>query len=132
MWRPARWIETRQPLDVKPAEGTTKTGPSKSTRNSVLDSEHLWTPPRGSFLPWAEGDRVCPGKKFSAVELVGALTALFARGWRVEVVREEGETEEQARGRCREVIRDSGLKLLIEMLHPERVGLRWVRKEGAD
>lgn len=117
MWRPARWIEITPPTNNESEEG------------SVLDRETLSTPPRGSFVPWADGDRVCPGKKFAQVELVGALNALFAGGWRVEPVREtEGESMEAARGRVKGAIRDSGMVLLVEMLHPEKVGLRWVRR----
>ncbi|MCJ1479173.1 hypothetical protein MMC13_007857 [Lambiella insularis] len=88
------------------------------------------TPPHGAFLPWADGDRVCPGKKFAQVELVGALSALFADGWRVQPVCEGGEGAEAARGRVKGAIRDSGMVLLVEMLHPERVGLQWVREGG--
>ena len=113
-WRPARWIET--------------TPEGHGASDSVFDREHLTTTPRGSFMPWSDGDRVCPGRKFSHVELVGALTALFADGWRVEPVRQVRESMEAAQERTKDVIRDSGLVLLVEMLHPERVGLRWVRK----
>lgn len=107
VWRPSRWIETTPRNDKE---------------------ETLFIPPHGAFLPWADGDRVCPGKKFAQVELVGALSALFAGGWRVEPVCEEGESGEAARERVEDVIKDSGMVLLVEMLHPERVGLRWVRR----
>lgn len=120
VWRPTRWIKT------------TPTPDSKGKGDSIFDRESISSPPPGSFLPWADGERVCPGKKFAQVELVGAVSALFAGGWRVEPVREEeGESMEAARGRVKGIIKDSGMVLLIEMLHPERVGLRWVRrKEG--
>lgn len=78
-------------------------------------------------MPWSEGDRACPGKKFVQVELLGAMTALFA-DYKVEPVPEAGESMEMARERTMEVIKDSGAVLLIEMLHPERVGLRWVKR----
>lgn len=117
VWRPRRWIETSLPTNNDGKGG------------SVFDRESLFTPHRGAFVPWADGDRVCPGKKFAQVELVGALSALFAGGWRVEPVREtEGESMEAARGRVKAAIKDSGMVLLVEMLHPEKVGLRWVRR----
>ena len=59
---------------------------------------------------------------------MGAVSALFAGGWRVQPVREGGESFAGARRRVEEAIEDSGMVLLIEMLRPERVGLRWVRK----
>ena len=93
LWRPGRWIKTTPPAPDAGSEGNGR---------SVFDRESLSTPPRGSFLPWADGDRVCPGKKFAQVELVGALSALFAGGWRVEPVREwEGESMDAARGRVK-------------------------------
>ena len=118
VWRPARWIQ---------ASGTD----TPTTGSTIFDRETVWSPPRGSFLPWAEGDRACPGKKFAHVELVGALTALFGSGWRIEPVK-EGETEsiQDARKRVQSMINDSGMTLLIEMLHPETVGLKWVKKEA--
>lgn len=120
MWRPARWIESTSRAPNASSDGTGR---------SVFDRESLSSPPSGSFLPWADGDRVCPGKKFAQVELVGAVSALFAGGWRVEQVREgEGESMEAARGRVKDAIKDSGMVLLVEMLHPERVGLRWVNR----
>jgi cytochrome P450 len=115
-WRPERWIETNH-------EGL--------ARGSVFDRETLYTPPRGAFMPWSEGERACPGKKFAQVELTGAVSALFA-DYRVEPVPENGESMESAKERTMEVIKDSGMALLIEMLHPERVGLRWVKREGRD
>jgi len=82
-------------------------------------------------MPWSEGDRACPGKKFAQVELTGAVSALFA-DYKVEPVPEKGESMETARKRTTDVIKDSGIVLLVEMLHPERVGLRWVKREDRD
>lgn len=114
LWRPTRWIKTIPD--------------SNNAGNSIFDRECLVSPPRGSFMPWSDGDRVCPGKRYSHVELVGALTALFADGWRVEPVCNEGESMDAAKERTKDVIKDSGVPFLVEMLHPERVGLRWVKR----
>jgi hypothetical protein len=81
-------------------------------------------------MPWAWGQRVCPGKRFSQVELVAVLAALF-RDWRVEVVPEEGEGSKQAQQRAWQ----SSLKvdhqghMLHEMVSPQAVGLRWVKRD---
>ena len=61
------------------------------------------------------------------MELVGAVRALFAN-YKVEPVPESGESMEKARERTNEVINDSGMVLLVEMLHPEKLGLRWVKR----
>ncbi|TVY36091.1 Cytochrome P450 [Lachnellula subtilissima] len=110
-WRPERWIETSH---------------EASAVAFVFDSGTLYTPPQGAFLPWSEGDRACPGKKFAQVELTGAVSVL------VEPVPENGETMERARNRKMDMIKDSGMVLLIEILHPERVVLRWVKREARD
>lgn len=53
------------------------------------DSESkLFQPPKGAFLPWSAGPRVCPGQKMAQVEYVGVIVALFARR-KLEVVRKD-------------------------------------------
>lgn len=75
VWKPGRWIENPSPKAV-----------TSDNIALTLDYEVLWTPYPGFFLPWAEGERQCPGKKFAQVELVGAVSALLAGGWRIEPV----------------------------------------------
>ena len=114
-WKPQRWIKQD----------------STSASQSVFDKEALIEPYPGSFLPFADGERQCPGKKFAQVELVGAVSSLFANGWRVVPVPESStESKEGARARVEETILDSGMVLLIEMLHPDRLGLRWVEQNS--
>jgi cytochrome P450 len=55
------------------------------------------------FLPWAWGQRVCPGKRFSQVEIVAVLAALF-RDWKVGIVPERGESLEEGRARRGKVV----------------------------
>ncbi|KAF7900088.1 hypothetical protein EAF00_004424 [Botryotinia globosa] len=43
LWLPSRWII------------------SSSNQNGEL-TEELWKPPKGSYMPWSEGPRGCPGK----------------------------------------------------------------------
>ncbi|KAF1828349.1 cytochrome P450 [Decorospora gaudefroyi] len=84
--------------------------------------------PEGVYVPWSHGERICPGKRFSQVELAAVLAVLF-RGHGVEVVNEEGEGEEEARRRAERVSLDIQMSLLNEMWKPERVGLRWEEVE---
>jgi cytochrome P450 len=105
-WRPSRWI---------------KTGSSESP---VLGHEELITPVKGCYLPWGEGLRACPGKKFAQVEHVAAMAAIF-RDHYVKPVRETGEDDAAARARTLKVVNDSGMVLLLQMFHPEKVALEW-------
>ncbi|XXH03924.1 hypothetical protein Hte_010332 [Hypoxylon texense] len=109
-WRPSRWI-------------------TKSSANSnSFDDEDILNPQRGAFIPWSEGERSCPGKKFSQVEFVAAIAGLF-RDWKAEPTRQKGETLEGARARVLELIeKDSAQALLLRILHPERAPLVWRRR----
>jgi cytochrome P450 len=106
-WRPSRWIQ----------EGGAKPG-----------EEELKIIEKGTFLGWSEGARDCPGKKFSQVEFVATMAALF-RDSRVDPAPvHEGEGSEEARKRVLDLIEhDSAPVLLLQMLHPERAPLVWRR-----
>lgn len=64
-----------------------------------------------------------PGLKFSQVEFVAVL-ALLMREYRLGIVKEKGETEEQARERVKGVINDCDMQLLLRMRDSDRVRLR--------
>ena len=56
--------------------------------------------------------------------------AVLFSDWRVEPVRQEGETAEDARKRVLSLIEEeSGYVLLLQMPHPEKAPLRWTRVE---
>ncbi|KAH8704634.1 cytochrome P450 [Phaeosphaeriaceae sp. PMI808] len=107
-YKPSRWIES---------SGTSH------------NNEILVTPRKGSFIPWSEGVRNCPGKKFSQVEFVATIAALL-RNWRVEPKLRPNETMDQARRRILQLVEeDTGQVLLLQMLHPERAPLVWKHVE---
>lgn len=108
-WRPQRWI-------ISSREGRTS-----------LTGETVLSPPSGAYAPWSAGARVCPGKKFGQVEFVAIMAVLFHHH-RVEPVPNTGESMESARARAMSAVKDSGMILLLQMIHPEKVGLRWVRQ----
>lgn len=110
-WCPARWI-------VSDALGG-KAG---------LDGETLFVPVQGTYFPWSDGQRNCPGKKFSQVEFVAVIANLF----REHTVLPEpmvGESEEQARRRVLETVDDSAVRMLLQMKDPARVAVRWVKRK---
>lgn len=65
--------------------------------------------------------------KMSQVEFVGVLYEIF-RNWRVEIVRREGETEEDARRRLAEILQDSSPKLTLQVNRPQDVVFRYVAR----
>jgi cytochrome P450 len=91
-------------------------------------NEQLRHFPEGVYLPWSHGERICPGKRFSQVELAAVLAVLFRRHG-VEAVPEKGESDVDARHRAERVSRDIQQSLLNEMYQPERVGLAWKEVE---
>ncbi|KAK4038604.1 cytochrome P450-like protein [Parachaetomium inaequale] len=135
-WRPERWIGVRGVFgDNVDGEGwhagnNDACRSAKGGRSSCPEEEVLLSPPsRGNYLGWSEGARDCPGKRFSQVEWVAFLAALF-RDWKVEPQRREGETFADARTRVLDFVEaDSGYGgLLLQLMHPEKVPLVWSRR----
>ena len=56
------------------------------------------------------------------------MVALF-RKHRVEVVPENGESEDEARKRALDVVWDSRIVLLLQMRRPDSVALRWLERK---
>lgn len=107
-WRPSRWIKPSPAGDVA--------------------GEEFIAPVRGTFLPWSDGVRYCPGKKFTQVEAVATMAALF-KDWRVDPITKPGESLHAARKRVLDfIVEDTGMVLLVQLLHPERCPLIWRKK----
>jgi cytochrome P450 len=111
-WNPKRFISTSGEVEGK------------------LELESLASDTQEHFLPWATGQRVCPGKKFSQVELVAVLAYIF-RSYTVQPKTQNGESIEQARRRIFETsltINHEG-KMLYEISHPETIALVWTKRQ---
>jgi cytochrome P450 len=104
-WKPQRWIKNL-------------------ASTSGIDTEYIWTPPKGSYLPWSDGMRTCPGKKFAQVEHVAIMANVFRR-CRVFPKKNNNETMENAKLRALNNTEDSGMVLLFQLLHAENVPLVW-------
>jgi cytochrome P450 len=89
-----------------------------------MDAEQLRAFPEGVYVPWSHGERICPGKRFSQVELAAVLAILFHKHG-VEAVPETGESDLDAKERAKRVSLDIQMSLLNEMYQPGRVGLKW-------
>ncbi len=115
-WRPSRWIIS-----------TSNVEPGSLSIPSVIPKENMYKPIRGSYIPWAEGARNCPGKKFAQVEFVAVIVKLLSE-YRVRVVPESGETIERARNRVVEAVEDSRLRLTLQMQNPNSAHLTFERR----
>lgn len=102
VWRPQRWI----------------------TGSGSLESERLFKPLKGTYFPWSEGIRNCPGKKFAQVEFVATLVVLLTNHV-AEPATRTGESLEDARTRVLAVVKDSNVKLLLQMRDPRSVSVTW-------
>jgi cytochrome P450 len=92
----------------------------------TLENEVLVADTSDHFLPWAYGQRVCPGKRFSQVELVAALAMLFHEH-SIQPEPQSGETLEEARARVFKAslqVEHEG-KILNEMSDPQSTCLKW-------
>ena len=108
VWRPDRWI-------------------IPSHDENGLEHEDFFRPTPGSYVPWAHGPRICPGKKFSQVEFV-AVVACLLRRHRIEPILLDGESHAKASERILKVVQDSDLEIMLKIKRPENVKLKWAGK----
>jgi cytochrome P450 len=91
------------------------------------DAGEIITPPKGTFLPWSSGPRVCPGMKMSQVEFVAAMATLF-RSARCEPIPTLGlHKPEDLQRRLQHLMSNSVSKLALQMRDAKAVQLRWIR-----
>lgn len=119
VFRPGRWIG--QPGDVASEVLLDVPEPVRERTAATPDGKGI------AYFPWSAGARVCPGKKFSQVEVLAVVSSLL-REYRIEVVPEGLETEEQARKRCLAVIEDSETQITLQMRRPDSVWIRLVKR----
>ncbi|KAH7406696.1 cytochrome P450 [Phaeosphaeria sp. MPI-PUGE-AT-0046c] len=86
--------------------------------------EMLITPPRGRFIPWSMGPRICPGQKMSQVEFVAVIATLFKKCNAQPMVQDE-ENFDEVRQRLLELMQDSKPVLTLQLNRPQDVMIRW-------
>ncbi|KAF2627362.1 putative cytochrome P450 [Macroventuria anomochaeta] len=93
------------------------------------EGEERFQMPEGpAYTAWMIGPRMCPARKFSQVEFAGIMAELL-KDWRVEIVREGGESEGEARERVNKVLRDEKyFNVSAHLRRPEVAGVRFVRR----
>ena len=109
-FRPARWLDQSK---------------SKSDRHDAC--EPMLNPPPGPMLAFSTGPRICPGEKMARVEFVSVIKRIFSR-YRVEIVKNAGETDQDARLRIKALVADSGQSLAMHLNRPKEAVLRWVQR----
>ncbi|KAF4810010.1 Cytochrome P450 86A4 [Colletotrichum siamense] len=107
-FRPSRWITSSQSL-------------------AGLENEQLRAPPEGAFLPWSDGKRICPGKRFSQVGFVAALAAILLKH-RIEVIPDAGESMGDARKRTLRVVNNTYAVMTVHMYEPSSVKLELIKR----
>ena len=121
-WRPSRWL--RRTADESTADVPSASSAAKEagTQNGA---ENLIEPRKGTYMPWSDGPRVCPGRKFSQVEFVAVMAALFRRHW-VQPKLMDGESLEEGQARVLRMIgRRDLLALTTQMERPDEVAMVW-------
>ncbi|KAL5122047.1 hypothetical protein ACEQ8H_000264 [Pleosporales sp. CAS-2024a] len=101
LFRPSRWIHTAAP-------------------SPILEYFH---PPRGTFLPWSQGPRICPGQKMAQVEITTLILCLLRRH-RIEPVRVQGETRGEAERRLDAKLRDLQWAGIVSLEKDANLGLK--------
>ena len=87
--------------------------------NLSAETPQLFKPPKGTYMPWSAGPRVCPGQKMAQVEFTGILLKLL-RKHRIEAVSlttpsGELETRAQVESRLDARMEDSLSLLTLQM-----------------
>lgn len=118
-FEPSRWIISDPNLS---GEGATPDALHRAEKFKQFPKNN------SPFVGWSGGARSCPGRKFSQVEFVGVLVGLF-RSFRVKPVPKAREDDVMARARLlKQIENDTGMRLLLQMLHPEKAVLQWTRR----
>lgn len=91
------------------------------------DAGQLITPGKGTFFPWSDGGRICPGMKMSQVEFVATMASMF-RSLKCEIVPTDGlHRPEDLQQRLKDLMANSVSKLTLQFRDSKAVKLRWIK-----
>lgn len=113
-FNPSRWLNS-------PSLVPSATDPSYTIAAQIKNF------PKGTYLPWSSGPRVCPGQKMAQVEFVTVFMTILGK-YRCEAERSEGEGDEQVKRRVEAIMRNSAPKLTLQMSRNEDLKLRWTER----
>jgi cytochrome P450 len=139
---PERWLPSQSEKEqvvekeVNGAEGMDKASFDTSGSGS------LFKPVKGSYIPFSDGARACPGKRFAQVEGTAVLSAMFHK-YSVELDVSEWASDEEvekmgkeerrkvyqkAIDKAKMLIRRSEQVITVQMLPGDKVPLRFVQR----
>jgi cytochrome P450 len=93
-FKPDRWLRTEKcgtSVESSPEPGSSNTTPYSDTSPNGL---FLFTPVKGSYLPFSDGQRSCLGRRFAQVEVMAALAVILSR-YSVELAVDEWADDEE-------------------------------------
>ncbi|KAG4433097.1 hypothetical protein IFR05_011415 [Cadophora sp. M221] len=147
-FKPSRWLLNPSLTSVEntlPTDEGYISKPSTPTTDNPFPTR-LYTPPKGAFIPFSDGQRACLGRRFAQIEILAALAVIFTQysvelavdDWATdeEVSRmsmeERGGVWEKAADRARESWQNK-LKcaITVQLSSEGRVPLRFVKMGGA-
>ena len=82
--------------------------------NPQGSAQSLFQPPKGTYIPWSGGPRVCPGQKMAQVEFVAIFLTILRR-FRIEAVPQQDESTTEMEKRLDQTMRDSVSLLTLQM-----------------
>jgi cytochrome P450 len=92
-WVPERWFSSAKKGTEKMT--STDSGSEDGENTTSFDtSDGLLVPPKGVFIPFAEGARACPGRRFAQVEITAILAVIF-KTYSLELDVSEWASDEQ-------------------------------------
>ena len=109
VWRNLNLSKNEKPSD----EDENKFRPTRWI-NPPGSPQPLFNPPKGSFIPWSGGPRVCPGQKMAQVEFVAIFLTILRRH-RIDAAAIGNETRQQTNDRLDRRMQESISKLTSQM-----------------
>jgi cytochrome P450 len=139
-WVPERWFSSPKSAPEKDSPSQSDSEPENISFENT--PKKLFVPIKGSYLPFSEGARSCPGKRFAQIEITAVLSVIFkthsveldVREWasdeEIEGMGKEERKEvyEKARERARRLIFESETIVFLQM--QEKCPVRFVRRGG--
>jgi len=128
-WVPKRWFSSTHLVHQKASPEVSSDEPEPQPVPLENTLKKLFVPTKGSYIPFAEGARSCPGKRFAQIEITAVLSAIFkthsveldVSAWATdEEVERMGKKErkavyEKARERARRMIFESQTIVFLQM-----------------
>lgn len=111
---PAVWRNLNLADKEEPSDEDEHTFRPSRWMNPSGSQQLLFQPPKGTYVPWSSGPRVCPGQKFAQVEFVTVFLILLQRH-KIEAVPLENESRADMERRLDTRMKDSMSILTLQM-----------------